>query len=71
MDNYFHRLGGNAGRSKEDAFETMLANNQSVNARLQGSLFCLNSGAEFTAVLTLSTPQALDSFVTGQAPPVP
>lgn len=71
MDNYFHRLGGSAGRSKEDAFETMLANNLSVSARSQGSLFCLNSGAEFKAVLTLSTPQALDSFVTDQAPPVP
>jgi hypothetical protein len=71
MDNYFRRLGGSGGRSKEDAFETMLANDLSVSARSQGSLFCLNSGAEFKAVLTLSTPQALDSFVTDQAPPVP
>ena len=71
MDNYFHRLGGAAGQSKEDAFETMLANNLSVNARSQGSLFCLNSGAEFKAVLTLPTPQALNRFVTDQEPPVP
>ncbi len=71
MDSYFHRFARSGGQSREDAFETILANNQSANARSQGAFFCLNNSAEFKAVLALPTPQALDNFVTDQAPPVP
>ncbi len=71
MDGYFHRVGGRAGQSREDDFVTLLANNQSVSAETQGSFFCLNTSAEFKAVLALRTPQALDSFATDQPPAVP
>jgi hypothetical protein len=71
MDTYFHRVGGGAGQSREDDFVTLLANNQSVSAETQGSFFCLNTSAEFKAVLALQTPQALDSFATAQPPQVP
>ena len=68
MDAYFHRIDGYSGQHAEDSFVTELANNQSVDGIAQGSLFCLNNNAEFTAVLALKTPQALDAFVTDKPP---
>ncbi len=68
MDGYFHRIDGYAGQHKEDSFVTELANNQSVDGIAQGSLFCLNNGAEFSAVMALPTPQTLDAFVTDKPP---
>lgn len=68
MDAYFKRIGGAYGRAKEDAFVTLLANNQSVNGIAQGSMFCLNNSAEYKAVLALKTPSDLDRFVTDQPP---
>jgi hypothetical protein len=70
MDAYFRKVsGGRNGQKAEDNFVTLLANNQSVSGIAQGSTYCLNNTAEFNAVLALKTPQALDSFVTNQAPP--
>ncbi len=71
MDGYFRRIGGWAGQSREDDFVTLLANNQSISAQAQGSLFCLNTGAEFKAVLALRTQRELDAFASNQAPERP
>jgi hypothetical protein len=68
MDAYFRRIGGHYGQTNEDTFVTLLANNQSVTGIAQGSVFCLNNSAEFNAVLALKSPEALDTFVTDQAP---
>lgn len=69
MDAYFRKASGPySGQKMEDDFVTLLANNQSVSGISQGAIFCLNNTAEFNAVLALKTPQALDSFVTDQAP---
>lgn len=70
MDAYFRRTAGRSGQSNEDNFVTLLANNQSVTGISQGSIFCLNSSAEFNAVLALNSPADLDAFVTDQAPPI-
>jgi hypothetical protein len=69
MDNYFRKIGGHYGQSKEDNFVTLLANNQSVTGIAQGAVFCLNNTAEFQQVLTLKSASELDNFVTDQAPP--
>lgn len=71
MDGYFRRMGGWAGQNREDDFVTLLANNQSISAQAQGSLFCLNNSAEFKAVLALRTPRELDAFASSQAPEQP
>lgn len=69
MDAYFHKASGPySGQKMEDTFITNLANNQSVAGIAQGQQFCLNSLAEFNAVLALKTNQQLDSFVTNQPP---
>jgi hypothetical protein len=68
MDAYFRRIGGRYGQTKEDDFVTLLANNQSVGGIGQGKVFCLNNQAEFNQVMTLKTPDQLDSFVTDQSP---
>lgn len=69
MDAYFHKASGPySGQKMEDTFITNLANNQSVAGINQGQQFCLNSLAEFNAVLALKTNQQLDSFVTNQPP---
>jgi hypothetical protein len=71
MDAYFHKASGPySGQKMEDTFVTLLANNQSDVGIAEGSIFCLNSTAEFDAVLALKTPSDLDHFVTDQAPPV-
>jgi hypothetical protein len=70
MDSYFRRASGYSGQSREDSFVTLLANNQSVAGIAEGQVFCLNNDAEFNAVLALQTPDALDSFVTAEAPSV-
>jgi hypothetical protein len=70
MDAYFRKASGPySGQKMEDAFVTLLANNQSDQGIAEGSDFCLNNAAEFNAVLTLKTPTDLDRFVTDQAPP--
>ena len=71
MDGYFRRVGGRAGQNREDDFVTLLANNQSVNAQAQGSVFCLNTSAEFNAVLALRTPQELDNFASNMTAKAP
>lgn len=69
LDAYFRKASGPySGRKMEDSFITNLANNQSVAGIAQGQRFCLNSQAEFKAVLALRTDQQLDSFVTNQPP---
>ena len=69
LDAYFHKASGPySGQKMEDNFITLLANNQSDEGIAAGSNFCLNSQAEFSAVLTLKTPEDLDHFVTDQAP---
>ena len=69
LDTYFHKASGPySGQKMEDTFITNLANNQSVSGIAQGQRFCLNSQAEFKAVLALKTNQQLDSFVTDQPP---
>ncbi len=69
MDAYFHKASGSySGQKMEDNFVTLLANNQSDQGIAAGSVFCLNSEAEFSAVLALKSPQDLDQFVTDQAP---
>lgn len=72
MDAYFHKASGPySGQKMEDNFVTQLANNQSVSGIAQGSVYCLNNTAEFSAVLTLKTPQSLDGFVTDLPPATP
>jgi hypothetical protein len=71
MDAYFQRSGGYYGRSKEDDFITLLANNQSVGGISQGAMFCLNNTAEYKAVLALKTFNDLDNFVTDLPPDAP
>jgi hypothetical protein len=71
MDSYFHRIGGYRGQAEEDAFITLLANNQSALGITQGSQFCLDNSAEFNAVLALKTSKDLEAFVTDQAPGTP
>jgi hypothetical protein len=69
MDAYFHKASGPfSGQKMEDNFVTLLANNQSDQGIAEGSSFCLNSEAEFDAVLALKSPADLDHFVTDQAP---
>lgn len=69
VDAYFHKASGPySGQKMEDAFITNLANNQSVSGISQGQSFCLNSQAEFNAVMALKTNEQLDSFVTNQPP---
>ncbi len=69
IDLYFYKASGPySGKKMEDTFVTLLANNQSVSGIAQGRVFCLNNSAEFNAVLALKTPEALDAFVTGNAP---
>ena len=70
MDSYFHKASGPySGQKMEDTFVTLLANNQSDDGIAEGAVFCLNSAAEFNAVLALKNPSDLDHFVTDQAPP--
>jgi hypothetical protein len=72
IDAYFRRIGGHyAGQTKEDAFVTLLANNQTMGGIGQGAIFCLNNEAEFKQVMALGTPAALDSFVTDNTPEGP
>lgn len=69
VDAYFYKASGRySGVKMEDSFITNLANNQSVAGIAQGQQFCLNSQAEFKAVLALKTNRQLDSFVTNQPP---
>ncbi len=69
MDAYFHKASGPySGQKMEDTFITLLANNQSSASIAEGQTFCLNSQAEFNAVLAFKTTSQLDSFVTA-APP--
>lgn len=69
IDAYFHKASGPySGVKMEDSFVTNLANNQSVAGIAQGRQFCLNSAAEFQAVLALKNNAQLDSFVTSQPP---
>ncbi len=68
MDAYFKRADGyRTGQAEEDSFVTQLANNQALSGNGDGN-FCLNSSAEFNAVLALRHPAELDQFVTDQAP---
>jgi hypothetical protein len=72
IDAYFRRIGGRyAGQTKEDAFVTLLANNQTMGGIGQGAIFCLNNEAEFKQVMALGTPEALDAFVTDNTPEGP
>ncbi len=71
MDSYFRRMNGWAGQSREDDFVTLMANNQSVSAQAQGADFCLNTSAEFTAVLALRNTRELDSFASTMTPQAP
>ncbi len=72
IDAYFRRIGGHyAGQTKEDAFVTLLANNQTMGGIGQGAVFCLNNQAEFKQVMALGTPAALDAFVTDNTPEGP
>ncbi len=72
IDAYFRRIGGRyAGQTKEDAFVTLLANNQTMGGIGQGQVFCLNNDAEFKQVMALKTPDALDAFVTDNTPEGP
>jgi hypothetical protein len=69
LDAYFHKASGPySGQKMEDNFITLLANNQSDEGIAAGSDFCLNTQAEFTAVLALKSSADLDHFVTDQAP---
>ena len=68
MDAYFQRSGGYYGRTKEDTFITLLANNQSIGGISQGAMFCLNNTAEYKAVLALKSDNDLDNFVTDLPP---
>lgn len=69
VDRYFRKASGpHSGQKMEDDFVTSLANDQSIAGNQLGSQFCLNSAAEFKAVLALKTNADLDSFVTDQAP---
>lgn len=69
LDAYFYKASGPySGRKMEDKFITNLANDQSVSGIAQGRSFCLNSQAEFKAVLALKNNQQLDNFVTSQPP---
>lgn len=69
LDAYFYKASGPySGQKMEDSFITNLANNQSVAGIAQGQKFCLNSQAEFKAVLALKNNSQLDSFVTNQPP---
>lgn len=69
IDSYFHKASGPySGQKMEDTFITNLANNQSVAGIAQGTQYCLNSQAEFKAVLALTTDQQLDHFVTDLPP---
>jgi len=70
LDAYFRRIDGRVGQTREDAFVTLLANNQSVSGITKGDTFCLDNKAEFDAVLGLKSPAALDAFVTDDAPAV-
>jgi hypothetical protein len=69
LDAYFRRIDGRVGQTREDAFVTLLANNQSVSGIAKGQTFCLDNKAEFDTVLGLKSPAALDSFVTDSPPP--
>jgi hypothetical protein len=71
LDAYFRRIGGHYGQTKEDAFVTLLANNQTMTGIGQGQVFCLNNNAEFKQVMALKTDDALDSFVTDDTPEGP
>jgi hypothetical protein len=72
IDAYFRRIGGRyAGQTKEDAFVTLLANNQTMGGIGQGGVFCLNNEAEFKTVMALGTPDALETFVTDNTPEGP
>jgi len=71
IDAYFRRIGGHYGQAKEDAFVTLLANNQTMGGIGQGAVFCLNTQAEFTQAMALKTPDALDAWVTDNTPEGP
>ncbi len=71
LDGYFRRIGGHYGQTKEDAFVTLLANNQTMTGIGQGQVFCLNNDAEFKQVMALKSDDALDSFVTDNTPEGP
>jgi hypothetical protein len=71
LDAYFRRIGGHYGQTKEDAFVTLLANNQTMGGIGQGQVFCLNNDAEFKQVMALKTDDALDAFVTDDTPEGP
>jgi len=72
VDAYFKRIGGRyAGQTKEDAFVTLLANNQTMGGIGQGQTFCLNNEAEFKTVMALGSPDALNAFVTDNTPEGP
>lgn len=72
MDAYFRKASGPySGQDMEDKYTTLLANNVSdqANANTAAEVsFCLNSTAEYNAVMALPTPAALDNFVTDAAP---
>jgi hypothetical protein len=70
LDTYFRRIDGRVGQTKEDAFVTLLANNQSVSGISTGPTFCLNNKAEFDAVLNMKSSTELDAFVTDDPPPI-
>ncbi len=70
LDAYFRRIDGRVGQTREDAFVTLLANNQSVSGITKGDTFCLDNKAEFDAVLGLKSPSELDAFVTDDPPTV-
>ena len=69
MDSYFRKASGRySGQAMEDQFVTGLANDQTISGQAQGALFCVNSEAEFKAVLALTSNAALDQFVTASPP---
>jgi hypothetical protein len=71
IDAYFRRIGGHYGQTKEDAFVTLLANNQTMGGIGQGQVFCLNNEAEFKTVMALKSDDQLDAFVTDNTPEGP
>jgi hypothetical protein len=68
LDTYFRRIYGATWRTREDAFVTLLANNQTMTG-IGKSTFCLDNAAEFDAVMKLHAAAELDAFVTDTAPP--
>ncbi len=71
MDDYFIRAGGLAGQTREDAYETSLANSQSQMSLALGAGFCQANSTLFNQVLALSTAAALNKFVAADPPTPP